>query len=250
MASTMINKNYFIVLLSLGSSNMLFTCHHRITKGAIHGVHVSCMLPVINKDTIFQLKDSYEVFYENDLVLYKLKYQFDSAYNGKVVFEEQRYYYFIFERDSLFGRTYDFLTHPSDRDNQRLSVDSMLKVNTFQMTKVKMLARVKPDSVYFDTDRDLLKVYNMAPDSSSPEKFTVRFYYSKRLGDIRETFSPAMDNVPNLKLFKVDIKGNGAYYKQFNYYMPERVYRYQMDTLTPQNSEELIHYFNKYSGRG
>ena len=125
----------------------------------------------------------------------------------------------------------------------------MLREHTFQLTKAGRLGSVKPDSVYVDAGGDLLKVYNMAPDSSSPEKFTVRFYYSKRVRDIPETFSPAMDNVPNMKLFRVDIKGNGAYYKQFNNYMPERVYRYQMDTLTPQDPEKLIYYFNKYLGR-
>lgn len=70
----MIYKNCFIIFLSLAYSNMLFTCHHRTAKVALHGVHVSSTIPAIYKDTSFDLKNSFDVFYENDLVLYKLNY--------------------------------------------------------------------------------------------------------------------------------------------------------------------------------
>jgi hypothetical protein len=246
----MINKSCFIIFLSVvGYNNLLFTCHYETAKDTVHGVHVSCDLPIIYKDTSLELKHSFDVFYEDNLVLYKLNYEFDSSYNGKIVFHETRYYYFIFEKDSLFGWTYDFQNLASQRGNQRLPVDSMLRVNTFQLTEAKMLARIKPDSVYFDGNGDFLKVYNTGADSTTPEKFTNIFYYSKNIKGISETFSPAMDTIPNMKLFKINIKGHGAYYKQYNFNMPERVYRYEMDTVTPQDPETLRYYFNKYSGR-
>ena len=225
-----------IVFFFFGYINVLSCCGNKLAGGRIRGAHLAYTIPVNTPDSNFVLKNTYDVFYYKDLILYKGNYQFDSVVNGKTMVHEQRSDYFVFHKDSLFGYNY--------HNKKRAPVDSMLQKISFQGSTFDTLANIRPDSTYSDSEGNLRKVYNI---DKSPESFTIRFYYTKNLKGIAETFSKAMDNIKNMKLFKIIIEGHGARYQKINQTLPRRQYVYEMDALTLQNPEEIKDYFEKYA---
>jgi hypothetical protein len=235
----------FITLFSFTPKNFN-SCTNKPTDKQIRAVNMTYDLPVVNWDsTITETKSMYDVFYYEDLIMYKFLYRFDSLVNGKLLLHADRNIFFVFRRDSLFGNTYDPNPHRRIPD-RRLRVDSMLKIYSFESSKFDTLLNFKPDSSYFDAEGNLLKIYiNPAPDGS-PEKFDLYFYYTKKLQGIKETFSKSMDNIKNMKLFKVRILASGAYYEQYKIAFPKREIYYEMKKIPVENTEAILDYFNRY----
>ena len=209
-------------------------------------IYVVSHLPLVNRDgSVWNHTSFYYVFYYDDIVMYKFNYGFDSTVNGKRLVQEVRNKFFVFQKDSLFGYTYyPAPNHPLGTD--RLLVEPALQTNSFRDNKLDSLLNFKVDSSYFDTQNNLVKIYNLPASKDYGEKFTVYLYYTKELKDIPETFSEKMDNVKDMKLFKARIVGHGMYYDPDKVYFPERESSNEIKEVPIENREEIIGYFNRY----
>ncbi len=222
-----------------------YSCINKAPDNNIQAFRLIYNIPVFTPDSNFEIRNTYDVFYCKDIIIYKFNYRFDSLFNGNLVFQEWRSNYFVFHKDSLFGHNY-YLKPDLALKNARLSVDSMLKKNSFESLKFDTLLTLKPDSSYFDTEGNLLKIFNNPPPNSSQEKYDLYFYYTKKLKGVKETFSRKMDNVNNMKLFKIRIVAKGAYYEEYKTIIPEREYLYEMEEIRVENEKEIMSYFNRY----
>lgn len=206
---------------------------------------VSNTLPVINRDgSTTILSDKYDVYYYGDLMLYGLYYNFDSTVNGKLLLREVRKNFFLLHKDSVWGYRFDPNPYHTFPDGRYL-LDTIMKTHSLTSHRFDTLLRMKPDTVFMK-DGEIQKVYTPLTSDSFPEKFRLTFHYRKGFNNLKETFSAAMDNVPEMKLSKISIYALGMFYKQYNITLPPREYVMEMKELAIENKNEILGYFEKY----
>lgn len=239
---------YIFTMFILFIANINFCTNQKNIENnkTLAAINVSYIMPIVNWDgSVTQTKKSYEAYFYEHLIMYKFYYNFDSTDTEKLLLREKRHYYFIFHKDSIFG--YNYYIYPQHGfPNGKLLIDSVLKTNTFKDNKFDSLLNFQPDSSYSDDSGNFVKVYNTPRSIEYPEVFTIYFNYTKKLNGINETFSRKMDNVQGMKLFKVVLLAQGAYYEQHKMSMPKREFLYEMKEASLDNSEELFRFFNKY----
>ncbi len=212
----------------------------------IRAINVISNFPYVEWDTsIMHVVSFYDVFYHQDIVMYRFNYGFDSLINGKLLLRESRKQLFIFHKDSIYGYEYFVApNHPAFAG--RLLVDSILKVHSYRDNRLDSLLNFECDTSFFDDQKNLVKIYNPPVASAGKEKFTVYLYYTRDLKDIPETFSKKMDNVENMKLFKARIAGHGIYNEQYKMAFPPRESSFEIREIQAKNEKEILAYFNKY----
>src|SRR6059058_204471 len=73
----------------------------------LQGISVFYSIPIVNWNASITNKElSYNVYYYKDLIMYENTYKFDSTESGVAILNEDRKRYFLFHKDSLFGRLY------------------------------------------------------------------------------------------------------------------------------------------------
>jgi hypothetical protein len=222
------------------------SCSEKFQGKEIEAVHVAYDLPLINADgSDTAINTFYDVYYYRDLIMYQLFYRFDSASGGKPVLTEDRNYYFLFNKDSMFGYTYEPRSNKRIPEG-RLPVDSVLSKNINETTVYDSLANLKPDSLMHGSEGILIKVYNKSHPEKYPEDYTIYFYYSKGLDNVRETFSKKMDNIKGKKLFKIKIVARGAFYPEYKLTFPKREIVLEMKEKPIENKDQILSYFEKY----
>ena len=246
------NRQLYMAVASITFGVLFFnykgslnTCTNKQDSALIKSVHIIYNLPLINLDSsVVNYDNSYDVFYYKDLIMYKFFYQFDSIVNGKQMLQTKRYKYFVFQKDSLFGYNYDPYSNQAKQKN-RLAIDS-IKKNTFENYSYDSSFYKKTDSIYLGKEKNLLKIYNYRSSQKYPEDFTFYFFYSRKLNYIKESFSKQMDNIKNMKLYKIRIVAHGAYYEEYKMSLPQREYLLEMKEVPLQNKNEILSYFHKY----
>lgn len=222
-----------------------FSCSHADHSAELSAFTVSNTLPIVNWDgSMTVLSDKYDVYYYGDQVMYQFYYNFDSTVNGKLLLKETRKEFFLLHKDSVWGYRFDPNPYHIVPDSIYL-LDSIMKNHSFTSHKYDTLLKMKPDTV-FTKDGEIQKVYSPPTSDSFPEKFRLTFHYRKGLNSLKETFSVAMDNVPEMKLSKISIYAPGMFYKQYNMTFPPREYVMEMKELAVENKEEILGYFEKY----
>lgn len=230
----------FISYLSLYSN--IFTVHNK----SIRALRVTANIPGILPDTSYLISNSYDILYYKNLIMYKFEYRFDSFFNDHLVQQEFRPNFFIFQKDSLFG--YSYYPHPDRMTlDGRVSLDTMFSKNGFEPFKFDSTFHYKPDSLFFDEDKDLVKVYTPAVSEEYPEKFTYYLYYSKKFkGLVDAFFSRSASDEGGRKLFKIRIVAQGHYYPQYKMTLPQREFSYEMKETAIKDTAEIMYYFNRY----
>jgi hypothetical protein len=224
-----------ILICELGCSK------NKIAK--IRRVNLVYHLPTVNWDnSITDIHNEYDVYYYKDLVMYELPYTFDSTVNGKHILHEQRRFFFIVQKDSVFGYLYN-LNHLKPF---RASVDSTLEKKTFKTNIYDTLARIKANSSFIDNKGDFIRVFNPPSTKNDPTSYTLYFHYSKELNNIPETFSVAMDNVKNRKLIKIRIVAHAIYREAYKIIFPEREIYYEMTAKPVSDPASILGLFNLY----
>lgn len=236
---------FALVSFSYKSQN---SCNDK-TNNRISAIRINYNTPIVNWDsTVVDFNSLYETYYYGDLIMFKLFYRFDSVSNGVPLLREDRNLYFVLHKDSLFGHAY-YPKHNRIMAEGRLEVDSVLAKHRFTTEVFDTLASKKPDSMYYDIEGNLLKVFydpSYPNRLQSPETFDLYFYYSKKLVNVSETFSKKMDNVEGMKLFRIKVAASGGYYKEYKMAFPPRDYVHEMNEITLENPEEILGYFNRY----
>jgi hypothetical protein len=225
-------------------------CFHKGVKSgtsqSIRAVRVSAAIPMVLPDTSYVITNSYEIFYRDDLILYKFRYRFDSAFNGKWVLQEFRPNIFVFEKDSLYGYSYYPRPDRSISDG-RIAIDSVWAKNAVTPFQFDTLLKSKPIATYFDSQKNWVKVYDYPRVDTTSEKFTYYLYYSKKLFGLTDCFfSRSNADESGMKLFKVRIVAHGHFYQQYKMILPERQFLYEMLELPLIDTGEVMKYFDHY----
>src|SRR5687768_10877306 len=101
--TTKFKKMSRITVLIYLSLVVLTACRNmKMNHNKIHGVHVTSISPIILEDgSIINLNGFLNVYTYKDLIMYESSYHYDSTVDEKLIFEEYRYQYFIYHKDSL-----------------------------------------------------------------------------------------------------------------------------------------------------
>lgn len=219
---------------------------HPWGQDTIRAMRIIGTMPAISADTSFVISDSYDIFYYEDLVMYKFHYRFDSLFNGRMIMHESRPNFFVFHKDSVFG--YSYYPRPdASTPEGRLSRDTEFDRNGFTPFKFDSAFNRKPDSLFVDNQKHLVKVFNPQSSEKYPEKFTYYLYYSKKLAGLTESFfSRSMDNEKGMKLFRIRIVAHGHYYDESKVTLPQREILYEMTEIPLENRDEVLGYFDRY----
>jgi hypothetical protein len=226
-----------------------FSCLIKSESDRLTAISLKQETPIVNRDSsVTIIGGTYNIYYYNELLMYRLNYRFDSIVNGQSVFQETRSFYFASHKDSAYGYKYMVKPDKSNTDNVRYKKDSLLRFYSFESNVYDTLINFKPDSIYKQED-GIVKVYKNPPSGHSadqPEKFDLYFYYTKKLKDIPETFSRKMDNEKGMKLIKIVVKASGGFYKEFNATFQPREHLLEMTEIPIGNRNEVMHYLRRY----
>jgi hypothetical protein len=235
--------SFFLFAGATVTSKSFNSCLNKDPVQQIHAIRVSYNLPLGNWDGVSQDKNTYfDVFYYDDSILmYRFFYNYDSAVNGKLLKSEKRNDLFIFHKDSLFGYAY----HPFSSGiipREKLRVDSIKKKYSLESTRFDTLLNLKPDSSYVDMEKNLINIYKPPMQAADYTSYTLYFCYSESLKNIEETLSGKLDNIENMKLFKIRIVPQNAFRQGF----PNKEIVYEIKTIPVENRQEIAGYFEKY----
>lgn len=231
---------YAIILFNFTIHSFL-SCSNN--KNKIITYRITYDFPIVNWDsTITDGHKEYSIYYYRDINMYKFNYTFDSSVNGERKLHEERVFFLVFHKDSIYGQAY----YPNSVKTEpvRLKVDSVLQINTLQNSNFDSLSRSQVDSSFFDSKGNFVKMYNPVPTQKNREKFSLYFFYSKRMTQVKETFSKAMDNEDKMKLFKIKILAHGQYYDDYKIAFPKREILYQISEGVAE--KEAINYIDNY----
>ena len=150
----------------------------------------------------------------------------------------------FFNKDSIYGHVF----YPHNHyfiGRKRLSVDSIASRVRYESNVFDSLSLVKPDSSYYEGD-DFVKVYKIEPTAAFPEKYTYSFCYSPNINPPTEYFSRAMENVKNMRLYKIKMMAHGGQWPNETFVYPERELKLEMSHASTSEKDEALYYFRKY----
>jgi len=231
----------FLVLITLTH------CRQREDVKSLRAVRLSADVPVVTADTGYVIHKSYDIFYNGHVTMYKFDYTHDSFFNGRLVTHELRPDFFVFQNDSSFGYNYYPIADPM-MPGGRMRIDSMFSKNGFgPFSFDSAFKHHQPDSLYFNGDHDLVKVYTIDSSAQYPERNTYYLYYSKKFKGLEDNFfSRSAGDENGFKLFKIRIIAHGSYYPGYNMVLPQREQVYEMKDIDINNTAEIMTYFGRY----
>lgn len=249
MTAIGINKLIWSLMIIVVAYMEHFSCGIKSEFDKLTAISLKQQTPIVNRDSsITIIGGTYNIYYYNELLMYKFNYRFDSIINGQSVLQETRSFYFASHKDSAYGYKYMVKLDKTNTDNVRYKKDSLLKFYSFESNIYDTLINFKPDSIY-KQQGEIVKVYKDPPSADSAyqsEKFDLYFYYAKKLKDIPETFSRKMDNEKGMKLIKILVKASGGFYKEFNTTFQPREHLLEMREIPIENKDEIMHYLRRY----
>jgi len=203
----------------------------------------------------------YRIYHVGPIVVFQSQYQFDSSFQGgnfdtagnsvsskrEYEFSEERTRYFVFHHDSSYGYSYD--PHHVNEANRRMLVDSVLhtikNANSFE----KLLA-IKPDTTTWNPSKTERKdVYVQKPIKDTPGVH-ISLYYTSNTTFLNESINPIMDSSRKMKLYKFEYWIQEFYSEKDKRLWPAAKMKTEMREITVTNSEELLHYIDRYKQQG
>jgi hypothetical protein len=171
---------------------------------------------------------------------------FDSAGNGISLLSEDRYEYFVFNKDSSFGIRFN--NHPDSfrGPNDRIQVDSAISGHNDYMPVFDDEKNRQPDSSYWYDQNKLVNVYEWKKRDQYLEDLSYDYWYSNEFKDVSEMYSKKFDTAKGLKLFKIVVRMHGAYYPKSNRATQERKTILEMQRPSPEEFAIAKRYFKKY----
>ena len=243
-------KAVFIGIWIILSGNVgTINCFHEDTKTSVKGISVIRKTPFPMTETSWEIvEDNYNLYYYKDYIIYKFNYRFDSLQNHQVVFQEKRYFYFAFHKDSLYGYTYYLNSTGFNNDGARVLKDSILQKHIFESKLFDTLAHLMPDSIN-NRANEYVKLYkNPPPPDGKPaiEEIRIYFFYSNTFQGIPETFSKKMDQDKGMKLYKIVINAGGGINKELNVKLPPREYLLEIKKIETEDFSPELKFFKRY----
>ena len=251
----MIYTNYFIaiklasVITVTGISGSFKSCNTSTNNTSIQGVELTFSYPFIQitKGNLnySNLKDTISIFYYNNYVLYRLpptkRFETDENIPGTEP-------HFLYKKDGVYGL---FFKTKMDTLGTRISVDSFLvkegiRGRDFQLPSDslwKFTGRIKDKSIVLEKYAILKQVSEISLDS-------IYYYYSKNMEDVEFSFSPHLDSLAGMKLFRIRLLINQKYSPTYNLTFPKREFRFEIKEVPVSDTKDLIQIFERFEKTG
>lgn len=245
------NLSYMYTFLSkLSICLLLFMqiqgCSAQKKKTKIKSLSVNSLMPIVERDGSMTSHDkSYSVFYFEDLICYKCPYTLESALSGQSLKLTEKYFYFIFQKDSAFGYTFD--RELKKRDGKRSSVDSVLKIIKIDSRRFDKILNVKPNSIVIENNSNkVTEIYRFDRDSNPINNYIMELTFNPDLNWANESLSKKADSARGTKLEKILIKFQEAFNEEYGILFPKREFSFILKEVTLGNEKEILELFGRY----
>lgn len=248
-------KIYFILAM------LIISCFHCKTQGykndlrKIKCISVFSEFQFARQDNgeIVSFKDSFNVYYFRDLILYKLPYQTDltnvimdtsgNVLEEKVLKSSTKYKFLIHKMGEEYGWKFD---SSRAKNANKILVDSFLKV------KLKL-----SDEVFYSANDSLIEVFkyngiNIVEKLIPKKKYndtyndTTYLFFSSGLNNIPYSFSKKLDSLKKIKLYKARLIYNPIYSKSNTLVTKGRELFFEFREIPLTDSQDIWPIIQKY----
>ena len=240
-------KSIFLFLFPLLFVAIIIAC---IPTGShdIKGIKVTENFPVIDSNGKLIRYDTFStrIYKYKNRVLYHGEYNFDSTVNGILLKSEKRDYFFVYKKSNLFGLFFD---SNKKTYGKKSLVDSVIKkewcnnLNFYQgytESKLKLVSNnEKPDP------GGVVQTYFFQGIKDSGLTGITYFWFSNKLNHLEYSFSKELDSIYKMKLYKIKIKNNSRYFKDYNFTLDPIEQYFTLEEITVNNKSEIMKYFKE-----
>jgi hypothetical protein len=240
----------FYIISSFLFSSCGFLKSSQTPKINITGVKVTQAFPIINnkgKLEGYDTSSSY-IYYNKNLVLYKLPYQYNSFNtNGILDTSETRYHFFVYKKGDSVGYDYDIHKFPS---GIRITTDSIFKQAWVIQNKVyPIILDNKSTLISKHENRDsgmLYELYSIKGKTDTTRSGSIFLGFTNRLKNVNYSLSEELDSINKMKLVKVKIVADERYFKDYNVTMDRYEISRWMEKISGDNDKKILDYFQRY----
>jgi hypothetical protein len=187
----------------------------------------------------FNLRDTIWIFYYGNYVLYRLSGTRNLETDKKIPGTET---WFIFPKKNTHG----FLFNSIDNNNAGVK----LKVDSFLINRAYASANfdIPSDSLFAkaqnNEEKFVEKYYTKEHAENYPD--SIYYYFTNELKNIDYTFSPKLDSLKNMKLYKVRLLYNETFSLSYKAIIPKREFLFEIREDVIANPKEVINLFEKF----
>jgi hypothetical protein len=189
----------------------------------------------------FNLRDTVYIFYYNNYMVYHLSGNRDLKTDEKIPGSDS---WFLLHKHSISGYLFNSISDSSK--GLRLPADSFLTKRAYANASFNITEK---DSLVesFENKDTLIEKYfiNKSNDELHPD--SLYFYFCKKYKDIDYTFSPKLDSVKNMKLYKVRLLYNAKFSTTYKTALPKREYLFEIRNEGKNNAKQLDDFISRVS---
>jgi hypothetical protein len=194
-----------------------------------------------NGVNFFNLKDTVSIFYYNSYMVYHLAGSRDLLTDEKIAGSDS---WFVLRKPLTYGYLFNSISDSSK--GLKLPVDSFLNKRAY--ANASFNSNEKDSLVESFGNRDtLVEEYfvNKSNDELHPD--SLYFYFSKKYKNIDYTFSPKLDSLKNMKLYKVRLLYNAKFSTAYKTMLPRREYLFEIRNEGKNNIKQLDDFISRVS---
>lgn len=199
--------------------------------------------PILKPETgqLTNLTDTIPIFYLDNFTLYKLPFTKSIENENGILSVEKAYAYFIHKTKSTCGIWFNSLR--DSNNGVLLPVDSVLKKRAY-LTDFGILVDSMNKKYSLFENMIYLEKYVFRKKATEMSFDSVYLYYNKHLNEIQYSFSPKLDSVRKLKLFKIRLLYNEANSPLYSFLLPKREFLFEIrePERANQNDVEVFKY--------
>jgi hypothetical protein len=231
----------FSIFLGCGSS---YYSRNKNTAKNIRCINLYTSLPALDRDgkLIQYLNGSNNIFYYDNIIMTQIPVHFDSYDSNKLVKEETKNSFFVYEKNNTYGLYY---TDFSEEKKKKLPIDSVndgvLKADLYEYFKTNALQLISSRR-----NRELGILEEIYIGKLKYAKDTAIFYFSDRLKDFDFSFSKKLDSLKKLKLFKFRYVSDEEILEEYKVTLPKREVNFEIKEIPVDNPKEIMSYFERY----
>lgn len=229
--------------LSFTITVIVFLCSCSATNKKIEKINSICIkttYPLINPDGRKQIiVDSTCLYNYNGYNLFQLPYRYILEDENKVLKDEIRYKYFLLTNTSTHGVIYDSIFSKSGIVAKADTILRGLSNFTFDtICKLSTLYKITENT----NKNELLEVYIPKKIATDNIEDTAFMYYAKLYNEIKYSFSPNLDRLKGMKLFKIRLVYNSKYSESFKMHIPSREIIFEFSKIDIKNENDIINF--------
>lgn len=238
-------NKFCILILTLVAILQINCTYERIIKKEIPTLKLTVNLPVLilkdNTISFLNISDSVFLTYYENWVLYKLPPSRNLKDNEQISGTET---YFVFEKSESHGVWFQSLD--SIRNGRKLLIDSFLNIRAFRNISFSLDSNDSlTQTIKFQKSNGFLEKYvaNNKTDELNPD--SAYLYFSDRLKNYEYSFSPPLDSLKEMKLFKVRLLFNETFSKEYEKLLPKRELSFEIGKVVTKEENRLLRFFKE-----